>query len=83
MLYLAVWSDANRPSSAKEIIAEFTKFESVELDDVPNGAAMQQYLLEKTGRKTVPNIFIDQKNVGGCDDLKKLKSSGKLNAMLA
>ena len=35
------------------------------------------------GRTTVPQIFIDGKHVGGCDDLFSLERSGKLAAMLA
>ena len=35
------------------------------------------------GRTTVPQIFIDGKHVGGCDDLFSLERSGKLAARLA
>ena len=35
-----------------------------------------------TGRKTVPNIFIHRKNVGGCDDLYDLHYADKLSALL-
>lgn len=39
--------------------------------------------LEKlTGRETVPQIFINGKNIGGCDDLISLEKSGKLAEML-
>jgi glutaredoxin 3 len=30
-----------------------------------NGAAIQNYLFEKTGQKTVPNIFIGSQHIGG------------------
>ncbi|KAF9971491.1 glutaredoxin, partial [Actinomortierella ambigua] len=55
----------------------------VELDEDNEGAAIQNYLQEKTGQRTVPNIFIGQEHVGGCDDLLKLKSSGELQKRLA
>ena len=35
------------------------------------------------GRTTVPQIFIDGKHIGGCDDLFDLKMSGKLADLLA
>lgn len=47
-----------------------------------NGSAIQQYLLEKTGQRTVPNIFINQKHLGGCDSLVAAKSNGSLKSLL-
>lgn len=35
------------------------------------------------GRTTVPQIFIDNIHVGGCDDLYELDSEGRLDPMLA
>ena len=35
------------------------------------------------GGSTVPQIFVDGKHVGGCDDLFALERGGKLDAMLA
>ncbi|MCH4022607.1 MAG: glutaredoxin 3 [Acetobacter sp.] len=35
------------------------------------------------GRTTVPQIFIDDKAIGGCDDLFALEQSGKLDSLLA
>lgn len=35
------------------------------------------------GRHTVPQIFIGESHVGGCDDLFALESAGKLDPMLA
>ncbi len=35
------------------------------------------------GRRTVPQIFIGEAHVGGCDDLYALDSSGKLDPLLA
>jgi len=36
-----------------------------------------------TGRRTVPQIFIGQTHVGGCDDLMALDAGGSLQALLA
>jgi glutaredoxin 3 len=35
------------------------------------------------GRRTVPQIFIGERHVGGCDDLHGLNAKGELDALLA
>ncbi len=40
-------------------------------------------MVEKTGRRTVPQIFIGDAHVGGYDDLAELDREGRLVAMLA
>jgi len=54
----------------------------IELDQVPDGAEMQDYLKEKTGQGTVPNVFINGKHLGGCTDTFEAESSGKLDVMI-
>ena len=44
--------------------------------------AQRLRMMEITGRRTVPQIFIGQTHVGGCDDLIALNSSGGLTALL-
>ena len=39
-------------------------------------------MMERTGRRTVPQIFIGDTHVGGCDDLMALDSSGGLMPLL-
>jgi len=48
-----------------------------------NGAAIQQYLLQKTGQGSVPSVFVNGKHVGGNDDTHAAAQSGKLAEMLA
>lgn len=38
---------------------------------------------KRSGRNTFPQIFIDGKHVGGCDDLMALEASGGLDPLLA
>jgi glutaredoxin 3 len=40
-------------------------------------------MMEKTGRRTVPQIYIDDYHVGGFDDLSELDQDGKLEPLLA
>ncbi|TFY68597.1 hypothetical protein EVJ58_g921 [Rhodofomes roseus] len=53
-----------------------------ELDEINEGSEIQQYLLDKTGQRTVPNIFINQKHVGGCDAVVGLDSKGQLAELI-
>ena len=47
------------------------------------GPERQEMIQRAGGRTTVPQIFIDGKHVGGCDDLFALEYEGRLNAILA
>lgn len=52
--------------------------------DVTGDDDARMKLVEKSeGRRTVPQIFIDDKPIGGFDDLNALKDSGELDKMLA
>ncbi len=56
-------------------------FEEVDLNAQPERRAE---MLEKAeGRRTVPQIFINDQHVGGCDDLYALDAEGRLDALLA
>lgn len=39
-------------------------------------------MIERSGRRTVPQIFINNLHVGGCDDLYALELAGQLDALL-
>lgn len=52
--------------------------------DVGGRSDIRETLYERTGgRSTVPQIWIGDKHVGGCDDLLALDRAGKLDALLA
>lgn len=51
--------------------------------DVTDDDARRSWLVEKTGRRTVPQIFIDGTPVGGFDDLSALDKAGRLDRILA
>ena len=62
---------------AKELlVSKSIKFEEISIDDCPE---KKYEMIEKSHRKTVPQIFINGKPVGGCDDLFVLNDSGALN----
>ena len=45
-------------------------------------SAEREIMMQKTGRRTVPQIYIGQTHVGGCDDLMALDNQGKLIPLL-
>lgn len=40
-------------------------------------------MMQKTGRRTVPQIYIGERHVGGFDDLRALDEAGELDPLLA
>jgi glutaredoxin 3 len=50
---------------------------------VDTNLAKLDEMVAKTGRRTVPQIFIGDTHVGGCDELVKLHHEGKLLPMLS
>ena len=46
------------------------------------GAEKERMVKRARGRTTVPQIFIDETHVGGCDDLFALEREGKLDRMI-
>jgi len=58
-------------------------YKAIELNRLPNGGAVQMALLEMTGQRTVPNVFINQEHVGGCDKTMEALRSGELDKMLS
>ncbi len=56
-----------------------TDIEKVRVDEDPSRRAE---MMERTGRRTVPQIYIDDFHVGGCDELHALDREGKLDPLL-
>lgn len=54
-----------------------------EIDISRDAALKQKMMVRANGRHTVPQIFIGQTHVGGCDELLSLERAGKLDQMLA
>lgn len=67
---------------AKALLRErgVNDFEEIKIDEHP---AERATMIELSGRRTVPQIFIGGKHVGGCDDLQALDRQGELVPMLA
>lgn len=51
--------------------------------DVGSDLHLRNEMMERSGRRTVPQIFIGDVHVGGFDDLAALERKGELSALLA
>ncbi len=54
-----------------------------EVDVFMDAGARAEMEEKSEGRRTVPQIYLGEKHVGGCDDLYALESQGKLDPLLA
>lgn len=57
------------------------QFDEIKIDEQPE---LRPAMIERAnGRTTVPQIFIGDTHVGGCDDLFALENAGTLNSLLS
>ena len=68
--------------AAKALLtAKGAPFEEISVDG--DRVAQMSMAASAGGRTTVPQVFIGDRHVGGCDDLHDLEAAGELDAMLA
>jgi glutaredoxin 3 len=54
-------------------------YEDIDVDIVPDARAQMQ---ARSGRTSIPQIFIDGAHIGGCDELHALEADGRLDTLL-
>jgi glutaredoxin 3 len=66
---------------AEQLLAQLgvQQIEKIRVDLNPN---LKATMIEETGRRTVPQIYVGTTHVGGCDDLFALYREGKLMPLL-
>ena len=74
--YCPYCMNAERLLTAKGI----THIDKIRIDLQPE---QRIEMMEKTGRRTVPQIYINNQHVGGFDDLRALDLNGQLEVLLA
>ena len=82
MKLIVVYSSDYCPycSRAKHLLeSKKVKFTEIKVD---GKAELRREMAAKAGRTSVPQIWIGDVHVGGCDDLFALERAGKLNALL-
>jgi len=66
--------------AAKRLLAsKNAAFVEIDISRDPDQRAV---MMKRSGRRTVPQIFIGETHVGGCDDLYALDGAGKLDPLL-
>ncbi|GAB4848507.1 Monothiol glutaredoxin-S6 [Ancistrocladus abbreviatus] len=83
---IAVFSKSYCPYSmrAKRILSNLHEQPFViELDLRDDGSEIQDILLDLVGRRTVPQVFVNGKHIGGSDDLHNAVLNGNLQTILA
>ena len=66
---------------AKQIL-QSKGVENIEEVRIDFDVAAREHMMQTTGRRTVPQIFIGETHVGGCDDLMALDAKGGLLPLL-
>ncbi|KTD40911.1 glutaredoxin 3 [Legionella parisiensis] len=82
MAEVIIYSTAYCPYcvKAKELLQlKHTSFTEIRIDLQPE---LRDEMITKSGRRTVPQIFINGQHIGGCDDLYALDAQGKLDQLL-
>jgi glutaredoxin 3 len=79
-MYVTDWCPFCR--RAKELLKSKGVIEIEEIH-VELDAKGRADLQAKTGRRTVPQIYIGDRHVGGCDELYVLEQAGELDSLLA
>lgn len=51
--------------------------------NAPHGTPEREASISRSGRTSVPQIFVDGRSIGGCDDLMALNRKGELDALLS
>jgi glutaredoxin 3 len=68
---------------AEQLLAKkgFTgdRIEKIQVDDHPE---RREEMIARTGRRTVPQIFINDRHIGGFDDMAALDAAGELDPLL-
>ena len=66
-------------SAERLLVAKGAQIEKIRVDLQPERRAE---MTKKSGRHTVPQIWIGERHVGGCDDLHALERQGELDPLL-
>ena len=79
-IYTQLWC----PFCERAVHLLTTKGVAFEEIDAPHGSAARADASKRSGgRTTMPQIFIGERHIGGCDDLVALDRAGKLDSLLA
>jgi glutaredoxin 3 len=78
LIYATSWC----PYCARARALLASKGVEVQEIDVEAEPAQRADMIRRSGRRTVPQIFVGERHIGGCDDLLALDAAGGLDALL-
>jgi glutaredoxin 3 len=79
-LYGTIWCGYS--ARARRLLhSKGVEFRDIDIESV--SGARQEMQSRAQGAKTVPQIFINHRHIGGCDDLYALEAAGELDPLLA
>lgn len=78
-IYLTTWCPFCQ--RATQLLRE--KGQSFEAIDIEAEPERRSEMIERSGRRSVPQVFVDTRHVGGYDDLAALDAAGQLDPLLA
>ena len=85
MPIVEIYSKDNCPycEHAKNLLnAKSVKYTIIKVDKEKNPEIFEEMMHRAEGRRTFPQIFINNKPIGGFDDLRALEEAGKLDLLL-
>jgi glutaredoxin 3 len=78
VIYLAGWCPYCQRARGL-LTQKGIQFREIDVDDDPK---LREEMIARSGRRTVPQVFIGEKHVGGCDDLFALDGRGELDRLI-
>jgi glutaredoxin 3 len=77
-VYLTAWCPYCQRAKAL-LAAKQLAFDEIDVEADPK---FRQEMLARSGRRTVPQIFMGERHLGGCDDLYALEERGELDKLI-
>ena len=78
LMYSKSWCPYCQRASAL-LASKGVPFEQIDIEAHPEQRAQ---MIHRSGRRTVPQIFIGEHHIGGCDELHELEAAGALDPLL-
>ena len=80
---IEIYTQPGCPFCARALSLLHSKGAAFREISAPAGTPARAEAAARTGRSSVPQIFIDGRHIGGCDDLMALDRSGELDPLLS
>jgi len=83
MAKVEVFTQPRCPYCAKVMAFMTKKGVAFQEINAPHGSAERRDAEARSGRNTMPQVFVDGRSLGGCDDVLALDRAGRLDPLLA